>query len=57
MRKLKLALASLEVQSFPVDGENAAPSGTIQAYDSVETTYGPWFCPYYCDTMEGGKCP
>ena len=57
MRKLKLTLESLDVQSFPVDEENAAPPGTIKAHDSMGTTYGPWFCPYYCDTAEGMKCP
>lgn len=49
MRKLKLDIDSLAVQTFETD-EAAGKQGTVQAYDSLSTTGGPWLCPYVCDS-------
>jgi hypothetical protein len=51
MRKLKLNLDSLNVQTFET-AKDTASQGTVKAYDSWGTTGGPWFCPYYCETGE-----
>lgn len=56
MRKLKLDVESLEVQSFPLD-EEPKVRGTVEAHDdSIGTTYGPWFCPYYCECDSAPSC-
>ena len=56
MRKLKLDIDSLVVQTFKTD-EAADKQGTVQAHDSVETTTaGPWFCQYECPSLEH-SCP
>jgi hypothetical protein len=51
MRKLKLDLDSLVVQTFETAGD-AGSRGTVKAHDSLATTYGPWNCPYYCDPSD-----
>jgi hypothetical protein len=45
MRKLKLDIDSLAVQTFKTD-EVAEKHGTVQAYDS--TSDGPGFCEFDC---------
>jgi hypothetical protein len=49
MRKLKLDIDSLAVQTFETD-EAARKRGTVQAHDSLASTGGPWFCPAACET-------
>jgi hypothetical protein len=61
MRKLKLELDRLNVQSFPTVKEPSEPRGTVIAHR-------PTFCPlteplpatyeyYTCDQPTGGACP
>jgi len=47
MRKLKLELDSLVVETFET-GDDSTLRGTVEAYDSWETTGGPYFCPADC---------
>ena len=51
MRKLKLDIHSLVVQTFRTDGASER-KGTVQAHDSQSeaTTGGPWFCQFECET-------
>ena len=53
MRKLKLAVDSLSVQTFET-AEDTTSQGTVKAHESWESTGGPWLCPYYCET--GTSC-
>lgn len=49
MRKLRLNIDSLTVQTFEVD-EAAEKRGTVQAHDSWATTGGTALCPAPCDS-------
>lgn len=52
MRKLRLDIDSLVVQTFKT-AEAAEKQGTVQAHDSEETTTaGPWFCEFVCGSDE-----
>jgi hypothetical protein len=59
MRKLKLNVETLNVERFePVDAA-AVVRGTIEAAElttTIETTDGPWFCPYACDCASAPSC-
>lgn len=56
MRKLKLDIDSLVVQTFKTD-EAAEKQGTVQAYDSwPTTTAGPWFCDHDCGSLDRTNC-
>ena len=56
MRKLKLDVESLNVQTFETADDEAATRGTIKGRDLEDTT-GPWFCPYACpDTWTPPYC-
>jgi hypothetical protein len=48
MRKRKLSVELLTVESFAVT-EEAAP-----VLASLETTGGPWHCPYACGSDDSG---
>ncbi|HEX8320697.1 hypothetical protein [Longimicrobium sp.] len=52
MRKLKLDVDALQVQTFQAD-DDAGSYGTVQAHDSWETTGGPLICQADCG--DGGS--
>ena len=55
MRKLKLEVELLSVQTFDTVDDAAPARGTIEGRDlTTDTTAGPWFCLYFCDS--GGDC-
>ena len=52
MRKLKLALDSLVVQTFETTAGSDA-RGTVYARDSYDTTTGgPYLCDHVCPTLD-----
>jgi hypothetical protein len=48
MRKLKLDVESLNVQTFETDDDEAVARGTIEGRDLTGDTTGPWICDYEC---------
>ena len=56
MRKLKLDVESLTVQTFDTVDDSALTRGTIEGRESVVTTEGPWYCPYACDCDSAPSC-
>lgn len=49
MRKLRLDIDSLAVQTFEID-EAAKNRGTVQAHDFLSTSGGTQLCPAPCDS-------
>lgn len=55
MKKIRLDVDGLKVESFDVAGEEAARAGSVHAYETVndtcrncQATDGPSFCPDNC---------
>ena len=50
MKKLRLALDSLRVESFATDGRDPRGPGTVKAHADVDTAYRTCGCTYYQET-------